>query len=102
MTSRLGFPRQSLSALACCATLLGVSACGSSTPQVSQAVKAKLESTIEKAGATATEATEITHCLVPTFEAHGITTLAAATAGGNPAWAKSATVACMKQAGLPG
>lgn len=39
MTSRLGFPRRFLSALACGATLFGVSACGSSTPQVSRAVE---------------------------------------------------------------
>ena len=103
MTSRLGFPRRSLSALACGATLFGVSACGSSTPQVSQALKSKLESTLEKIPLTATEATEVTNCLVPTFKTHGITTLAAANAYGTlPAWGKSAELACLKQAGLTG
>ena len=47
MTPRLGFPRRSLSALACATTLLGVSACGSTTPQVPQAVKAAFESGLE-------------------------------------------------------
>jgi hypothetical protein len=103
MTSRLGFPRRSLSALACCATLLGVSACGSSTPtQVSQAVKSKLESTLEKIPLTAAEATKVTDCLVPTLKAHGITTLAAATTGSQPPWEKPAIDACVKQAGLTG
>jgi hypothetical protein len=103
MTSRLGFPRRSLSALACGATLLGVSACGSSTPtQVSQAVKSKLESTLEKIPLTAAEATEVTDCLVPTLKAHGITTLAAATTGSQPPWEKPAIDACVKQAGLTG
>jgi hypothetical protein len=104
MTSRLDFPRRSLSALACGATLLGVTACGSSTPtQVSQAVKSKLESTLENGiPLTAAKATEVTDCLVPALKAHGITTLAAANAYGStlPPWGKSATLACLKQAGL--
>jgi hypothetical protein len=103
MTSRLGFPRRSLSALACGATLLGVSACGSSTPtQVSQAVKSKLESTLERIPLTAAQATEVTDCLVPTLKTHGITTLAAANAYGStsPPWLRTATLACLKQAGL--
>jgi hypothetical protein len=103
MTSRLGFPRRSLSALACGATLLGVSACGSSTPtQVSQALKSRLESTLEKIPLTAAEATEVTDCLVPTLKAHGITTLAAASTGSQPPWEKPAIDACVKQAGLTG
>ena len=103
MTSRLGSPRRSLSALACAATLLGVSACGSSTPtQVSPALKAKLESTLERAPMTAAEATAVTDCLVPTLKTHGITTLAAANAYGSnlPPWLSTATLACLKQAGL--
>lgn len=103
MTSRLGFPRRTLSALACGATLLGVSACGSTTPtQVSQAVKSKLESTLESIPLTAAKATEVTDCLVPALKAHGITTLAAANAYGStlPPSLRSATLACLKQAGL--
>ena len=107
MTSRLGFPRRSLSALACGATLLGVSACGSSTPtQVSQALKAKLESALERTSShlTAAEATAVTDCLVPTLKAHGITTLAAANAYGStpPPWLKSASAACATKVGLIG
>jgi hypothetical protein len=102
MTSRLCFPRRSLSALACGATLLGVGACGSSTPtQVSQAVKSKLESTLEGKGLTAAEATEVTDCLVPTLKAHGITTLAAANAVSTlPSWLRSSLMTCSKQAGF--
>jgi hypothetical protein len=101
MTSRFGFPRRSLSALACGATLLGVSACGSSTPQVSQAVKSKLESTLEGKDLTAAEATEVTDCLVPTLKAHGITTLAAANAVSTlPSWLRSPLMTCSKQAGF--
>jgi hypothetical protein len=103
MTSRLGFPRRSLSTLACGATLLGVSACGSSAPtKVSQALKSKLESTLERVPLTTAEATEVTDCLVPTLKSHGIITLAAANAYGStqPSWLRSATLACLNQAGL--
>ncbi len=102
MTSRLGFPRRSLSALACGATLLGVSACGSSTPQVSQALKSKLESTLERAPLTAAKATEVTDCLVPALKTHGITTLAIANSYGStlPPGLRTAELACLKQAGL--
>src|ERR1700733_15453449 len=102
MTSRVGFPRRSLTALACGATLLGVSACGSSTPQVSQALKSKLESTLEGVPMTAAKATEVTDCLVPALKTHGITTLAAANAASStlPPSLKTAELACLKQAGL--
>jgi hypothetical protein len=103
MTPGLGFPRRSLSALVCGATLFGVSACGSSKPtQVSPAVKSKLESTLEQVPLSAAKATQITNCLVPTLKAHGITTLAAANSYGNttPGWLKTATVTCLKQAGI--
>jgi hypothetical protein len=104
MTSRLGFPRRSLSALVCGATLLGVSACGGSAPtQVSQAVKSKLESTLESIPLTTADAREVTDCLVPALQTHGVTTLAAANAySTSPPWLKSATLACLKQAGLTG
>ncbi len=104
MTPRLGFPRRSLSALACATTLLGVSACGSTTPQVPQAVKAAFESGLENGvPLAAAKATEVTDCLVPALAAHGITTLAAATySPGSPAWLKSAARACFKQAGFTG
>jgi hypothetical protein len=102
MTSRLGFARRSLTALACGATLLSMSACGSSTPQVSQALKSKLESTLERVPLTAAEATEVTDCLVPALKTHGITTLAAANAASStlPPSLKTAELACLKQAGL--
>ena len=105
MTTRLGFPRRSLSALACGTMLLGVSACGGSSKptQVSSAVKSKLESTFEQnASLTPAEATQVTNCMVPTLKAHGITTLAAAKAYNNtsPSWAVSALRTCMQQAGL--
>jgi hypothetical protein len=97
---RLGVTRPFVAALACGAMLLGVSACGGSTPQVSQAVKSKLESTLERASLTAAKATEVTDCLVPGLAAHGITTLAAANHTSGSHWLRSATVACAKQAGL--
>jgi hypothetical protein len=102
MTARLGFPCRCLSALVCGVALLGVSACGSSAPkQVSPALKAKLESTLEQVPLTAAEATEVTDCLLPTFKTHGITTLAEANAVSNlPPWGKAALLTCMKQAGL--
>jgi len=104
MTSRLALPRRSLSMLACGATLLAVSACGGSTsPQVSAALKSKIESTLEAVPLTVAKATEVTDCLVPTLKSHGITTVAAANAYGStsPAWLRTATVGCMKQAGFP-
>ncbi len=99
-SARLGLTRPFISLLACGAMLLGVSACGGSTPQVSKAVKSKLESTLERASLTAAKATEVTDCLVPGLAAHGITTLAAANDTSGNHWLRSATVACAKQAGL--
>ncbi len=102
VAGRVGLRRPFLSVLACAATLLGVSACGSSTPRVSQALKSKLESALETIPLTPAKAKEVTDCLVPALKDHGIVTLAAAKAYGNsvPPSLRSAELACVKQAGL--
>jgi hypothetical protein len=84
--------------------LLGVSACGSSSPKtMTPAATAFLMSAAESGGASAAQATQVVDCLDPALQAHGITTLSAAksmnadTQSNEPAWLSAASTKCEQQ-----
>jgi 3-polyprenyl-4-hydroxybenzoate decarboxylase len=84
--------------------LLGVSACGSSSPKtMTPAATAFLLSAAESGGASAAQATQVVDCLDPAFQAHGITTLSATksinadTQSNEPAWLSAAGTKCEQQ-----
>ena len=101
---RLGLRRPFIAVLACAVTLLGVSACGSSSPKtMTPAATAFLLSAAESGGASAAQATQVVDCLDPAFQAHGITTLSATksinadTQSNAPAWLSAASTKCEQQ-----
>jgi hypothetical protein len=102
--ARLGLRRPFIAVLACGVALLGVSACGSSSPKtMTPAATAFLMSAAESGGASAAQATQVVDCLDPALQAHGITTLSAAksmnadTQSNEPAWLSAASTKCEQQ-----